>query len=153
MRWLILPDIHDKIGRANEIIKREPQGCLLLIGDYFDDFQTGITDAADTAKQVKQWLNTPDTICLLGNHDMSYGWGRKNRRLICPGYNVAKWITIQACLTARDWQKFVLQVWLAGRERPWLVSHAGFHPIWLEDVEPHQYRRHIDRLCADAWSC
>jgi hypothetical protein len=24
MRWLILPDIHDKLRRANQIIEREP---------------------------------------------------------------------------------------------------------------------------------
>jgi len=61
MRWLILPDIHDKIRRANEIIEREPHDHPLLMGDFFDDFQTGVTDAADTAKQVKNWLNASNT--------------------------------------------------------------------------------------------
>jgi predicted phosphodiesterase len=55
MRWLILPDIHDKLRRANQIIEREPHDRLLLMGDFFDDFRTGVTDAADTANQVKQW--------------------------------------------------------------------------------------------------
>jgi len=45
MRWLILPDIHDKIRRAKGIIEREPHDHLLLMGDFFDDFQTGVTDA------------------------------------------------------------------------------------------------------------
>jgi predicted phosphodiesterase len=53
MRWLILPDIHDKLRRANQIIEREPHDRLLLMGDFFDDFRTGVTDAADTANQVK----------------------------------------------------------------------------------------------------
>ena len=48
MRWLILPDIHDKLRRANQIIEREPHDRLLLMGDFFDDFRTGVTDAADT---------------------------------------------------------------------------------------------------------
>lgn len=153
MRWLILPDIHDKIQRANRIIGLERHDRLLLMGDYFDDFRTGATDAADTAKQVRRWLDAPDTICLLGNHDMSYGWGQHNRRLICPGYDAAKWITIHGNLPARDWQEFKLHVWLEGGERPWLVTHAGFHESWLANVEPHQCREHIDRLCADAWRC
>jgi predicted MPP superfamily phosphohydrolase len=123
MRYLILPDVHDKIRRANQIIEREPHDHLLLMGDFFDDFRTGVTDAADTARQVKRWLNAPNTTCLLGNHDMSYGWGRQNRRLICPGYDAAKWITIHGTLMARDWQKFRLHAWLDGDERPWLVSH------------------------------
>ena len=54
MRWLILPDIHDRIQIANRIIEREPHDHLLLMGDFFDNFQTGVTDAADTARQVKQ---------------------------------------------------------------------------------------------------
>src|ERR1035438_5550520 len=106
MRWLILPDIHDKLRRANQIIEREPHDRLLLLGDFFDDFRTGVTDAADTASQVKLWLNDPNTSCLLGNHDMSYGWCRQNRRLLCPGYDAAKWIAINATVTTGDWQKF-----------------------------------------------
>src|SRR5450759_2226700 len=112
MRWLILPDIHDKLRRANQIIEREPHDRLLLLGDFFDDFRTGVTDAADTASQVKKWLNDQTTTCLLGNHDMSYGWCRQNRRLICPGYDAAKWITINATVTNKDWQKFALHAWL-----------------------------------------
>src|ERR1019366_3686901 len=126
---------------------------LLLMGDFFDDYQTGVTDAADTASQVKQWLNSPNTTCLLGNHDMSYGWCRQNRRLICPGYDAAKWITINATVTNRDWQKFALHAWLESGKVSWLVSHAGIHSVWLEGVEPGKYREFIDRACADAWTC
>jgi hypothetical protein len=136
MRWLILPDIHDKLRRATQIIEREPHDRLLLMGDFFDDFRTGVTDAADTATQVKQWLNSPNTICLLGNHDMSYGWCRQNRRLLCPGYDAAKWIAINATVTTGDWQKFELHAWLDGDHAPWLVSHAGVHPVWLDGGEP-----------------
>jgi predicted MPP superfamily phosphohydrolase len=114
MRWLILPDIHDKLRRATQIVEREPHDRLLLMGDFFDDFRTGVTDAADTANQVKRWLNSPNTACLLGNHDMSYGWCRQNRRLLCPGYDAAKWIAVNATVTTRDWQKFKLHAWLEG---------------------------------------
>ena len=79
--------------------------------------------------------------------------GRQNRRLICPGYDQAKWITIHGTLTKQDWQKFKLHAWLEGDERPWLVTHAGFHPCWLEGAEPGQYHEFIDKLCADAWDC
>jgi metallophosphoesterase superfamily enzyme len=73
MRYLILPDVHDKIRRANQIIEHEPHGHLLLLGDFFDDFRTGVTDAADTARQVKRWLNASNTTCLLGNHEPKSG--------------------------------------------------------------------------------
>jgi hypothetical protein len=84
---------------------------------------------------------------------MSYGWGRQNRRLVCAGYDAAKWITIHGTLTARDWQQFKLHVWLEGDEQPWLVTHAGIHPAWLKIAEPDKYRAHIARICADAWTC
>ena len=153
MRWLILPDVHDKLRQANQIIECEPHDRLLLIGDFFDDFRTGVTDSADTAIQVKRWLNSPNTTCLLGNHDMSYGWGRQNRSLVCPGYDAAKWIAINATVTTRDWQKFKLHAWLDGERESYLVSHAGVHPCWLGDAEPEAYRELIDRACADAWTC
>src|SRR5215471_12713172 len=121
MRWLIVPDIHDKIRKANQIIEREPHDRLLLLGDFFDDFHTGVTDAAGTAAQAKLWLNDPHTTCLLGNHDMSYGWSRENPRLLCAGYSPAKWITINSVLTAEDWCRFKLHAWLDGDTRPWLV--------------------------------
>src|ERR1022692_2716962 len=38
---------------------------FLLMGDFFDDFRTGVTDAADSARQVKRWLNAPNITCLL----------------------------------------------------------------------------------------
>src|ERR1039458_1560469 len=120
---------------------------------FFDDFQTGVTDAADTANQVKRWLNDPNTTCLLGNHDMSYGWCRQNRRLICPDYDAAKWIAINATVTTRDWQNFKLHAWLESDKGPWLVSHAGIHPVWLAGAEPGRHREFIDRACADAWTC
>ena len=82
---------------------------------------------------------------------MSYGWGHQNRRLICAGYDQAKWITINGALTLRGWQQFKLHVWLEGEERPWLVTHAGIHLTWLKYTEPDNYQAHIDKICADAW--
>lgn len=123
------------------------------MGDFFDNFQTGVTDAADTARQVKQWLNSPNITCLLGNHDMSYGWGGQDRRLVCPGYEAAKSITIHGTLATRDWQKFKLHAWLESDHITWLVTHAGLHPVWLENVPPGGYRECIDKICADAWNC
>src|ERR1019366_569963 len=42
---------------------------------------------------------------------------------------------------------------LEGDQGPWLVSHAGIHPTWLEGAELGKYREFIDRACADAWPC
>jgi metallophosphoesterase superfamily enzyme len=125
MRWLIIPDIHDKVERATQIIEREPHDRLLWLGDFFDDFNTGASDVAVTAVQVKKWLNAPNTTCLLGNHDMAYGWGQKNRIFRCAGFDSAKWIAINGIITALDWRSLKLHAWMEGGEVAWLVTHAG----------------------------
>jgi len=73
--------------------------------------------------------------------------------LICPGYDAAKWIAINATMTNRDWQNFKLHAWLDDDQGSWLVSHAGVHPVWLDGGEPGKHREFIDRACADAWAC
>ena len=38
--------------------------------------------------------------------------GRQNRQLLCPGFDAAKWITINATITNKNWQRFALHAWL-----------------------------------------
>ena len=151
LRTLIIADPHDRMKKMLRIVEKEPHDRLTILGDFFDNYDTGITDAAETAKVVKVLLNDPDTDCLLGNHDMSYGWGRLNREHLCPGYEDGKYSVIRARLMAEDWQKFKLHVWLEGTERPWLLSHAGVHPYLLHGVPRVELRRYIDVVCEDAW--
>jgi hypothetical protein len=33
------------------------------------------------------------------------------------------------------------------------VTHAGLHPVWLENVDPNKYQVFIDRICGDVWNC
>jgi len=93
---------------------------------------------------VKQWRNASNTTCLLGNHDMSYGVESPESPSYLSGCDAAKWITINGILTARDWQKFRLHVWMEGGGRTWLVTHAGLHSCWLECVEANEYHSFID---------
>lgn len=148
MRTLILPDIHDQIERANEIIEREPHDQLIFHGDFFDSFGGGVAEARATASQVKEWLDS-GAICLLGNHDMAYGWGQKISH-ICTGYTLQKSLVINSILTPADWGKFRLHTWL-GDVQPWLLSHAGVHGFWLDGIRPGRYVDFINEQCEDAW--
>lgn len=161
MLTLILPDIHDKITLANYIISLVPHDRRIFLGDFFDDFPTDETDAYKTALQVRQWLNDPNSTVLLGNHDMSYGWGWKRTNLICSGWTRAKSDAIHSVLSPADWHKFKLAVWLehsssdpassSSPRRPWLISHAGFHPQWIPIDRVYGYNlRTIKSLSATA---
>ena len=173
---LILPDIHDKIARAQAIISGVPHDRRIFLGDFFDDFTTGVVEARATAEQVKVWLHDPLSTVLLGNHDMSYGWGWKNRALTCSGWTREKSDTIHAVLQPDDWGRFQLAAWLtadvgSGWGRPWLLTHAGFHgqfipvgtgtskserELAIQDglsaatISLHAYRMH--RLLGAGWS-
>jgi hypothetical protein len=50
-------------------------------------------------------------------------------------------------------RKFKLHAWLEGDQWTWLVTHAGLHTFWLENVQLSKYREFIDTICADAWDC
>ena len=137
MIYLILPDIHDKIRQAQSIIDSVPHDFRIFLGDFFDDFPTGPAEAVLTAAWVKVWLHDPSSVVLLGNHDMSYGWGWKNRRLICSGWTREKSDIIHTILQPDDWKLFKLAFWLEADNpnpkhcRPWLITHAGFHPQFV----------------------
>ncbi len=151
MRTLILPDVHDRVSQAQAIIQSVAHDQLILLGDFFDDWGTGIEEATATAAQVKVWLNDPKVTCLLGNHDMSYGWSFLNDRFRCSGFTEDKFIAINKLLLDEDWQKFKTHAWLNGDTNPWLVTHAGFHPSFLTGPEVTG-RDQIDAQCQEAWN-
>ena len=149
MRQLILPDIHDKIDTARRIIDHEPHDRRVFLGDFFDDFPAGAKAASKTAKFVREQLRDPDADVLLGNHDLSYGWGWGNPELRCSGFTKSKFDAIQRELTWEDWQKFKLHLWVPGPRRPWLLTHAGFDDWFVHEggPPPANVVELVDRMC------
>lgn len=133
MKHLIIPDIHDKIDRARRIIDREPHDRRAFLGDFFDDFPTGAKAAAKTAAFVKEQLDDEKVDVLLGNHDLSYGWGNAVNDFACSGFTKSKWRAIHEVLKWDDWKKFKLHLWIPGVRRPWLLTHAGYDFHFLQD--------------------
>lgn len=151
MRTGIIPDIHDKVGLAQHIMDTVPNvDQWVHLGDYFDDFPTGVKESLATAKKVKQWLADPCIVNILGNHDLSYGWG-SNPQHRCSGFTLSKWKAIHSVLTWGDWQKFVLHYWLPSEERPILLSHAGLDKYFVPDVEDRITA--IEAKINSAWFC
>ncbi len=128
MRLLIVPDIHNRIENAEHWLTTQEFDRVVFLGDYFDNFGDNVTDARRTAFWLRNRMDTTDDIFLLGNHDASYMFPDEPR-LDCPGYTRAKARGIREILRPEHWQRFQL----AYAEQNWLMSHAGFHPMWIAE--------------------
>jgi len=130
MRLLIVPDIHNHIENAEHWLKTQEFDRALFLGDYFDDYEDNVTDARATAFWLRHRMETTDDIFLLGNHDAAYMFP-DDPQLYCPGFTPAKARGINEILGPKHWPRFQI----AHIEQGWLISHAGFHPTWVDDAE------------------
>lgn len=122
MKTLIIPDIHNKIGRADLVIKAhyDEVDKVIFLGDFFDDYGDSVEDASKTASWVRAKMEDPKFNFIWGNHDISYGyhWSPFVR---CSGYEMEKKDAIIKIMTRDCWDKFVPYIW----EQDYLLSHAG----------------------------
>lgn len=100
---------------------------VVFLGDYFDRFHDTPENAKVTATWLKQSLEKPNRIHLLGNHDMPY-MVPGNAFLWCPGFTKEKCKAIAEVMTQEDWDK----IRPAYFTNEWMLSHAGFHPHLVE---------------------
>ena len=145
---VIIPDVHDRYRRAEDLIAREDPDAVVFLGDYFDSHEHG--RPRGTAAWLKRSMEEPGRIHLLGNHDMHYM--STNPELRCSGYDerVLKWIK-----DARvPWGRAAPYCWVDG----WLCTHAGLSAAFVRGEAgradlgaalsvlegAHQQLRHID---------
>ena len=161
MKILVIPDIHQKISKANLILQRESFDKVVFLGDYFDGIGNinSIKETCDWLKETYYRLGDK-AIWLIGNHDISYfeevTKGRQFARrwfekvYCCSGYSRNK-----AKIVVRvDMKDFFYNLKILHYEEGFLFSHAGIHPSKLkpfislednfktykeewEDVKPH----------------
>ena len=121
---LVIPDLHNRVETAEKILKAHEQNVdyAVLLGDYFDDFFDTVGDAAGTAAWLKESLQNPKRIHLIGNHDINY---REPFSPVqkCAGFTEAKKKRINIILTPKDWAR--LQWFHYEPVGNWLFSHAG----------------------------
>lgn len=123
MRSLIIPDIHNKTQKADEIIKASTPDEVIFLGDYFDSLGDNPEMAEQTARWLKNRLYLPGYFFILGNHDAGYRWP-KCPWMTCTGYKLEKQERINKVLTQKDWEKTLFAV----ERGTWWLSHAGLHP-------------------------
>ncbi len=114
-KTLILPDVHNRIGLAEQIISYTPCDRIVFLGDYFDDFN----DSPMIAHQVAIWLKGSlgkGRTHLMGNHDLGYA---TNGQQACAGWNSAKQLFVNRAKV--NWAQLRESYYVGG----WLCTHAG----------------------------
>ena len=139
MRTLIIPDLHHHTDHADHWLTTQRHDRVVFLGDYFDDFGDDVNDARRTAMWLRDRMEKSDDILLLGNHDVSYMFTR-NPQLYCPGFTPAKARGIGEILRPEHWKRFRL----AYVEQGWLMSHSGFHPVWIKEPTVERILRRCD---------
>lgn len=120
---LIIPDIHLKHKRIQDFLNNCNYNKVIFLGDYFDDFGDNELENADTAKWLKESLNNPKHIHLIGNHDLPYLSNGKS--YYCSGYSHVKNEAINRILSPKDWQKLKFFHLQSINKNKYLFSHAG----------------------------
>lgn len=143
-RVLVIPDSHlkiDVIKKGMELANKLMCNRVILLGDYFDDWDAMDTQYEDMAKYLKELLrkNHNRVIPLLGNHELSY------LGFPCSGYHRRMEPLVRA--TIENDARFV---WCYVEDAV-LYSHAGFTASWIREnkiVPNHIVKYHMGKLNA-----
>jgi hypothetical protein len=128
-RTLLLSDIHHRHARAQSIIDKVPHDELVLLGDYFDNYNDTVQEAVDTAVWLtEKILGKPNTVAMIGNHCASYIFPQ-NHYFRCSGYSDQKSYAINKVLTHEHKEHFKVYHITQG----YVCSHAGLtNQKWKE---------------------
>ena len=132
MKTLIIPDIHNRVDTAEQVLYHETPDKVVWLGDWFDDFGDNPDIAAKTASWlVARMTRNKDDVFIWGNHDVCYGF--PSNESWCSGYEEGKKIAIRDIVPPECWDRFVLTHW----HGKWLCSHAGLtkpHTSGIKDI-------------------
>lgn len=122
---LVIGDVHQHHEIADRYIENW-KGPIIFLGDYFDQFYDTPEQAIATAIWLKNSLQQPNRIHLMGNHDFHYmlpfGSGT-----FCSGYSPEKHNAINSVLSKEDWDKLK---YFHAEDNCWF-SHAGISHKWF----------------------
>jgi len=128
MKTIIISDLHNRVDWVEPTLSLLKYNNVVFLGDYFDDFNDTNKDAENAAKWLKQSLQTPNRIHLMGTHDMWYMFS-KNKLLKCSGNSDGKRKTINKILTKEDLEKLkpfcIIQ--------NFYLTHAGIHHSFIKN--------------------
>jgi hypothetical protein len=140
MRTLIIPDIHHHIENADYWLETQQFDHAVFLGDYFDDFEDHIDEAREAAFWLRRRMKQGRDVFLIGNHDLPYMFPGEPF-FQCSGFSKKKSAAIRQILKPEHWRRFKI----AHAEQGWLMSHAGFHPFWVEEPTPAKILRRSEQ--------
>jgi hypothetical protein len=151
MKIIAIGDVHHHIKAAETIAsKYENTHKIVFTGDYFDDFGDNAHVSQKTALWLKESINKPNRVHLIGNHDLSYTTfceslhnGRVVKMYPCSGYSDAKNDAITEILGIKEWERVKLHHF----ENEWHFTHAGMHPNWFDhEDEPMNNESILEKI-------
>lgn len=138
MKRIIIPDIHCKIEWVKNIINGESPDTIIMLGDYFDSFNSDLVYKSDEA--FKELLtikndfinnhNSNSFIMLLGNHDYHY-----LSDAIFEQYSGFAWF-MERCITPlvdAEFKQGKLPVIYIDDINKIIFSHAGVTKTWMKE--------------------
>ena len=132
---LVIGDVHQKVDRLKQALAYEHLAdYTVFIGDYFDDFEDNVYEAMGMAWWLRDNLDQPNRVILLGNHDFQYMLPEYT--VYCSGFTGYKHEAINKVLTPDDWKKFEYfhshESDVNGDTINYWFSHAGITRLWFE---------------------
>jgi len=97
MRTLVIPDVHQKLGKLNKILENNTFDKLVSLGDWFDNFHDTSIQARKTAERIIELysIHGDNFTWILGNHDIPYMYPNMFDYYACSGNTREKGRAIQ----------------------------------------------------------
>lgn len=130
-RYLVIPDVHQKVEVVEKILYKNTFDTLISLGDWFDDFN----DTPEMAIRTAEYLLDLQSrfgdrfVWLLGNHDVPYVYPLLYSSHMCSGVTKEKARAITKVFDGKlDKKSIYLMYIIAQTEIPIVLSHAGLSP-------------------------
>lgn len=136
---LILPDVHQKCARVEEIIASHGSDCasVVFLGDYLDSRESSDpTDLHLALRWLAQSVRDPRRVHLLGNHDVAYFFPAEET--YCSGWSEDRQRVFDEAISTQNMNAVRERLGLAVQAGPWVLSHAGFPAHFCRDATPAQ---------------
>jgi hypothetical protein len=156
LRHLFLPDIHNQIKIADQIVAlAPPHDRVVQLGDVFDSFHDTDDIIRETAVWLKDKLANQNWTVLFGNHDMPYAFPYI-RDFKCPGWEEFKHYAVRQVLKDDDFGKMKF----THRIGNVVLSHAGISQGLMrylyeigkfhDENISENFGPIVDKLCSEA---
>lgn len=132
MKTIIISDLHNRVDWIEPFLSSIKYDNVVFLGDYFDDFNDTHKDVEHTAEWLKQSLQIPNRIHLIGTHDIWYMFP-KNSFIKASGNSLGKSKVINKILLKKDWELLLPFIYI----QTYYMTHAGIHPSFIDKNKPH----------------